>query len=150
MKRAQHLQPCMKGAPHRVSLQETELCLPPAKVRAVDKHTLCQLPLKAVGKGVFADCQYFLSCRPCPTVGKDVFCRLSASWQRKAGGKGGWGQTTPIAVLFATCHAVRQSAKTPFFYFFKCEFRFWTFDIVTCSKLGQSFFIASTCNKSEP
>jgi hypothetical protein len=36
------------------------------------------------------------------------------------------------------------------FLFFKFEFRFWTFDVVTCSKLGQSFFIASTCNNSEP
>jgi hypothetical protein len=43
----------------------------------------------------------------------------------------------------------KQVAKTPFL-FLKFEFRFWIFDLVTCSKLGQSFLLASTCNKSEP
>jgi hypothetical protein len=42
---------------------------------------------------------------------------LPGRWQKKAGGKGGGTLTAPIAIPFATCQAVRQSAKIKFFIF---------------------------------
>jgi len=50
--------------------------LPPAKDRAVGKHSLCRL-LNYPGRWQRK------------AVGKDVLCRLPRTWQRKAGGKGG-------------------------------------------------------------
>jgi hypothetical protein len=60
--------------------------------------------------------------RPLPTawqVAKKGWWQrwLPGRWQRKAGGKGGWQLTASISVPFATCQAVRQSAKIKIFIF---------------------------------
>jgi hypothetical protein len=47
------------------------------------------------------------------------------------------GRPSPSPLPHALPSGSRQRLL---FLFLKFEFRFWTFDVVTCSKLGQSFF----------
>jgi len=101
--------------------------LPPAKGRAVGKDFLCRLLSKAVGKGLFADCPAILaggkerqsaktSFADCLAGGKERQSAKGPAWQ--VAKKSWWQRWRPTdSVPFATCQAVRQSAKTKIFIF---------------------------------
>ena len=91
---------------------------------------LCHLPKTVQSANIFfADCPIFLaggkekqsaktSFADCLAGGKEKLVAKVAAWQvAKESWWQRWRGTNGVAVLFATCQAVRQSAKIKFFIF---------------------------------